>query len=171
MVPTFSVSSGTVCCQRARAAITVQQSYLCLMGMNKWGAGEVCNVWNAGVSCAFRGFRTTALLCERNCVDRLHLQLLPVAFYVKACLVLRILLHTRARTHTHTHTQARVLGRTSLHSVTIVSSVWSSCWCRLSRCLPVILDFQCLKPLNTKRRLLYLKNQFVPRSKHFSSLL
>ena len=26
-------------------------------------------------------------------------------------------------------------------------------------------------PLNTKRRLLYLKTQFVPRSKHFSSLL
>ena len=28
-----------------------------------------------------------------------------------------------------------------------------------------------LNPLNTKRRLLYLKTQFVPRSKHFSSLL
>ena len=26
-------------------------------------------------------------------------------------------------------------------------------------------------PLNTKRRLLYLKTQFVPRSKHFSSRL
>ena len=26
-----------------------------------------------------------------------------------------------------------------------------------------------INPLNTKRRLLYLKTQFVPRSKHFSS--
>ena len=30
---------------------------------------------------------------------------------------------------------------------------------------------QQFNPLNTKRRLLYLKTQFVPRSKHFSSLL
>ena len=29
----------------------------------------------------------------------------------------------------------------------------------------------CINPLNTKRRLLYLKTQFVPRSKHFSSRL
>ena len=28
-----------------------------------------------------------------------------------------------------------------------------------------------INPLNTKRRLLYLKTQFVPRSKHFSSQL
>ena len=28
-----------------------------------------------------------------------------------------------------------------------------------------------INPLNTKRRLLYLKSQFVPRSKHFSSRL
>ena len=28
-----------------------------------------------------------------------------------------------------------------------------------------------VNPLKTKRRLLYLKTQFVPRSKHFSSLL
>jgi hypothetical protein len=28
-----------------------------------------------------------------------------------------------------------------------------------------------INPLNTKRRLLYFKTQFVPRSKHFSSLL
>ena len=32
----------------------------------------------------------------------------------------------------------------------------------------VLLHFN---PLNTKRRLLYLKTQFVPRSKHFSSRL
>jgi len=31
--------------------------------------------------------------------------------------------------------------------------------------------FFILDSLNTKRRLLYLKNQFVPRSKHFSSRL
>ena len=31
--------------------------------------------------------------------------------------------------------------------------------------------FQIDNPLNTKRRLLYLKTQFVPRSKHFSSRL
>ena len=30
---------------------------------------------------------------------------------------------------------------------------------------------QHINPLNTKRRLLYLKTQFVPRSKHFSSRL
>ena len=29
----------------------------------------------------------------------------------------------------------------------------------------------CFNPLKTKRRLLYLKTQFVPRSKHFSSRL
>ena len=28
-----------------------------------------------------------------------------------------------------------------------------------------------INPLKTKRRLLYLKTQFVPRSKHFSSRL
>ena len=28
-----------------------------------------------------------------------------------------------------------------------------------------------LNPLNTKRRMFYLKTQFVPRSKHFSSRL
>ena len=28
-----------------------------------------------------------------------------------------------------------------------------------------------INPLNTKRRLLYLKTQFVPRSKHFSPRL
>ena len=28
-----------------------------------------------------------------------------------------------------------------------------------------------INPLNAKRRLLYLKTQFVPRSKHFSSRL
>jgi hypothetical protein len=28
-----------------------------------------------------------------------------------------------------------------------------------------------INPLNTKRSLLYLKTQFVPRSKHFSSRL
>ena len=28
-----------------------------------------------------------------------------------------------------------------------------------------------INPLNTKRRLFYLKTQFVPRSKHFSSRL
>ena len=31
--------------------------------------------------------------------------------------------------------------------------------------------FILVNPLNTKRRLLYLKTQFVPRSKHFSSRL
>ena len=31
--------------------------------------------------------------------------------------------------------------------------------------------FHIFNPLNTKRRLLYLKTQFVPRSKHFSSRL
>ena len=31
-------------------------------------------------------------------------------------------------------------------------------------------EFQ-INPLKTKRRLLYLKTQFVPRSKHFSSRL
>jgi hypothetical protein len=29
--------------------------------------------------------------------------------------------------------------------------------------------YTCINPLNTKRRLLYLKTQFVPRSKYFSS--
>ena len=28
-----------------------------------------------------------------------------------------------------------------------------------------------INPLNTKRRLLYLKTQFVPRSKHFISVI
>ena len=33
------------------------------------------------------------------------------------------------------------------------------------------LRFVCINPLNMKRRLLYLKTQFVPHSKHFSSRL
>ena len=33
------------------------------------------------------------------------------------------------------------------------------------------LTYVLFNPLNTKRRLLYLRNQFVPRSKHFSSRL
>ena len=32
-------------------------------------------------------------------------------------------------------------------------------------------NFTMFNPLNTKRRLLYLKTQFVPRSEHFSSRL
>ena len=36
---------------------------------------------------------------------------------------------------------------------------------------PNQLHFSSSKPLKTKRRLLYLKTQFVPRSKHFSSRL
>ena len=32
-----------------------------------------------------------------------------------------------------------------------------------------LMNFELISPLNTKRRLLYLKTQFVPRSKHFSS--
>ena len=35
-------------------------------------------------------------------------------------------------------------------------------------CLPYGIN---INPLNTKGRLLYLKTQFVPRSKHFSSRL
>ena len=33
------------------------------------------------------------------------------------------------------------------------------------------IRFYKVNPLNTKRRLLYLKTKFVPRSKHFSSRL
>ena len=33
------------------------------------------------------------------------------------------------------------------------------------------MNFIEIDPLNTKSRLLYLKTQFVPRSKHFSSRL
>ena len=52
---------------------------------------------------------------------------------------------------------------------------WSNFWCR-KFCLNYFLSYPCRKsrninPLNTKRRLLYLKTQFVPRSKHFSSRL
>ena len=35
----------------------------------------------------------------------------------------------------------------------------------------VFLHLTAFNPLKTKRRLLYLKTQFVPRSKHFSSRL
>ena len=35
----------------------------------------------------------------------------------------------------------------------------------------IISGMQYINPLKTKRRLLYLKAQFVPRSKHFSSRL
>ena len=50
----------------------------------------------------------------------------------------------------------------------------------MSKLLYIILTFHktlnvnmnCrIKLLNTKRRLLYLKTQFVPRSKHFSSVI
>ena len=38
-------------------------------------------------------------------------------------------------------------------------------------CFIEIAHASYINPLNTKRRLLYLKTQFVPRSKHFSSRL
>ena len=44
-----------------------------------------------------------------------------------------------------------------------LNTLFNSDWC-----LPITLMFN---PLKTKRRLLYLKTQFVPRSKHFSSRL
>ena len=40
-----------------------------------------------------------------------------------------------------------------------------------SNCSSSSTDSECVNPLKTKRRLLYLKTQFVPRSKHFSSRL
>ena len=36
---------------------------------------------------------------------------------------------------------------------------------------PIACSSNHVNPLNTERRLLYLKTQFVPRSKHFSSRL
>ena len=56
------------------------------------------------------------------------------------------------------------------------AGIWHDLFTFNSTCLPLsinktpiqILEF---KPLNTKRRPLYLKAQFVPRSKHFSSRL
>ena len=36
---------------------------------------------------------------------------------------------------------------------------------------PVFGVYSLFNPLNTKRRLLYLKTQFVPRSKHFISVI
>ena len=44
-------------------------------------------------------------------------------------------------------------------------------WIYRSRHFSEIYFFSALYSLNTKRRLLYLKTQFVPRSKHFSSRL
>ena len=38
-------------------------------------------------------------------------------------------------------------------------------------CIAVSDRLPVINPLKTKRRLLYLKTQFVPRSKHFSSRL
>ena len=38
-------------------------------------------------------------------------------------------------------------------------------------CCKECCDLYCISPLNTKRRPLYLKTQFVPHSKHFSSRL
>ena len=37
--------------------------------------------------------------------------------------------------------------------------------------LSYVLNVNQFNPLNTKRRLLYLKTQFVPRSKHFISVI
>ena len=51
------------------------------------------------------------------------------------------------------------------------------CVCALCPCghytdrLKRVIITNMIKPLNTKRRLLYLKTHFVPRSKHFSSRL
>ena len=42
---------------------------------------------------------------------------------------------------------------------------------QLSYLFPSLNITTLIKPLNTKRRLLYLKTQFVPRSKQFSSRL
>jgi hypothetical protein len=55
-------------------------------------------------------------------------------------------------------------------------NVFNILWPRTERVLTCIFQFWpvtaiCINPLNTKRRLLYLKTQFVPRSKHYSSRL
>ena len=48
----------------------------------------------------------------------------------------------------------------------------STCGHGVMSLLALILRcFMSFGPLKTKRRLLYLKTQFVPRSKHFSSRL
>ena len=41
----------------------------------------------------------------------------------------------------------------------------------VQKIFPCFTGLGLINPVNTKRRLLYLKTQFVPRSKHFSSLL
>ena len=74
------------------------------------------------------------------------------------------------------------------HVVTLLTELFLSATCHFSLSRPdtqygsifessyeaihsVIFWVLLLNPLETKRRLLYLKTQFVPRSKHFSSRL
>jgi len=42
---------------------------------------------------------------------------------------------------------------------------------RIEENMDIVFAVSEINPLNTKRRLLYLKTNFVPRSKHFSSVL
>ena len=52
-------------------------------------------------------------------------------------------------------------------SLSISRHLYSDCTLLVPQCV----SCSHINPLNTKRRLLYLKTQFVPRSKHFSSRL
>ena len=68
--------------------------------------------------------------------------------------------------------------RTSLGDCTIdfnanlLCPPWEANWGSASQNICTFCGtWKLLNPLNTKRRLLYLKAQFVPRSKHFSSRL
>ena len=65
--------------------------------------------------------------------------------------------YLRAQTSSGAHPASYVMGA--------ISSVPE---CKRGRKFKLISAFN---PLKTKRRLLYLKTQFVPRSKHFSSRL
>ena len=51
--------------------------------------------------------------------------------------------------------------------VAVCSDIRTKHWTQSER----YVEFLNVSPLKTKRRLLYLKTQFAPRSKHFSSPL
>ena len=111
---------------------------------------------------------------------------LDTATYIGQHVKLRYSLLTSLNTNVHNSfyelyiiaLMMAILGRNKFHeSSTLNRLAVYDCSCILHYQLfahhpeSCFASFLCIKHLHTKRRLLYLKTQFVPRSKHFSSQL
>ena len=80
------------------------------------------------------------------------------------------------QTHTHTHSEYVTLivfpPQQWLHErPSVLRYTYTACLVRMAEGQITITSPCNFNPLKTRHRLLYLKTQFVPRSKHFSSRL